>query len=233
MNDLTSIKKLCKELNVSPRALRYYEQEGIIVSYQETPTATRQYDPDNIGKIKKILFLRKIGLSVSDIKEIFNEGSDIQEAIYKRRAVLGAEIRKIEEKWSLLSNTIYYLNEGKDIFELNKPPSPEKEAEDELMIAKARESAEYLLNGEFEKSKKYFNEKLNAADPDGSRLENAWNMTIKGIGELINIEKIEKIETILYVYVRFTKLYVRIKYVCLDGQLFTGVWLDWVELEIE
>ena len=231
MNNLTSIKKLCKKFNVSPRTLRYYEQEGIIASYRETKTATRQYDSDNIDKINKILFLRKIGLSVSDIKEIFNEGSDIQEAIYKRRALLGAEIRKIEDKWSLLNNIIYYLNESKDIFELNKPPSPEKEAEDELIIAKARESAEYLINGEFEKSCKYFNEKLKAADPDFLRIEEAWNATVKGIGELVKIEKIEKIETIIYVYVRFTRLYLRIKYVCLDGQLFTGVWFDWAEPE--
>jgi DNA-binding transcriptional MerR regulator len=231
MNDLTSIKKLCKEFNISPRTLRYYEQEGIIVSYQETPTATRQYDSDNIDKISKILFLRKIGLSVADIKEIFNEGSDIQEAIYKRRALLGAEIRKIEEKYLLLSKTIEYLDGGKDIFELNKPQNPAQNAEDDLLIAKAGESAEYLLNGEYEKSRKYFSEKLKYVLP-ASMLEQGINNTIKGVGDFIKIDKIIKKDRTIYVYAKFTKLYVRIKYVCVDGE-FTGCWADWAELEKE
>lgn len=101
------------------------------------------------------------------------------------------------------------------------------------MIARARESAEYLINGEFEKSKKYFNEKLSAADPDSSRLENVWNMAVKDIGKLIKIENIEKTNTIIYVYVRFTRFYLRIKYVCVDGQLFTGVFFDVVEPELK
>lgn len=232
--NLTSIKVLCKELNVSARTLRYYEQVGIIVSYQETPTAPRQYDSDNIEKIKKLLFLRKIGMSIADIKEIFNEGSDIQEAIFKRRALLGAEYRKIREKYLLISKTIAYLDEEKDIFELNEPQDVPQhtEREDDLsIIDKARESAEYLINGEYEKSKKYFNERLKEFDT--FELEKGWKNTTKGIGEFIKIDNIIKKDTVIYVYIKFTALCLELRYVSPDGQLFAGIWLDWIPLEDE
>lgn len=228
MKDLTSIKTLCKELDVSPRTLRYYEHEGIIVSYQQTPTAPRYYNFENIDKIKKILFFRKIGMSVADIKEIFNEGSDMQEAIYKRRAFLLAESRKIEEKCYLIQKTIDYLNEGKNIFEIIEPKNELTEA-DGLLIAKTKESTEYLLNGEFKKSRMYYDERMKYCT-DPSMLEAAWNRSVKGIGDFIKIEKTIKKDNIIFVYSKFTKLYLRIKYVCHDG-LFSGIWFDYIELE--
>jgi DNA-binding transcriptional MerR regulator len=232
MNNLKSIKILCKELNVSPRTLRYYEQEGIIISYQKTPTSTRQYDVENIDKIKKIIFLRNLGMSISDIKEIFNESSGIQEAVFKRRALLGSELRKIREKYLLLTKTISYLHEGKDIFELNEPediPQYTETEDDLVLINKARESAEYMINGEYEKSKKDFGEKL--IDVDISVLEDGWHDIVKGIGDFVRIEKIVKKGINIYVYIKYTELYIELRYISRDGNLFAGVWADWILFE--
>ena len=71
---MKSIKAITTELNTSSRTLRYYEEIGLIKSNKVNNQ--RFYDEEEINKIKIIINLRKINLSLSEIKELlknFNE----------------------------------------------------------------------------------------------------------------------------------------------------------------
>lgn len=71
---MKSIKAITTELNTSSRTLRYYEEIGLIKS--KKVNNQRFYDEEEINKIKIIISLRKINLSLSEIKELlknFNE----------------------------------------------------------------------------------------------------------------------------------------------------------------
>lgn len=71
---MKSIKAITTELNTSSRTLRYYEEIGLIKS--KKVNNQRFYDEEEINKIKIIINLRKINLSLSEIKELlknFNE----------------------------------------------------------------------------------------------------------------------------------------------------------------
>lgn len=71
---MTSIKAIANELNVSSRTLRYYEELKLIDS--SMVNNQRYYDNKNIDKIKLIVLLRKINLSLAEIKELLIDDSN-------------------------------------------------------------------------------------------------------------------------------------------------------------
>lgn len=71
---MESIKIVSNKLNTSSRTLRYYEEIGLIKSTKINNQ--RFYDEEEINKIKIIINLRKINLSLSEINQLlktFNE----------------------------------------------------------------------------------------------------------------------------------------------------------------
>ena len=70
---MKSIKIISNELNISSRTLRYYEEIGLINSSKINKQ--RFYDDSEISKIVTIINLRKINLSLSEIKELLNKNT--------------------------------------------------------------------------------------------------------------------------------------------------------------
>ena len=67
MNDLTKIRDVSIRYNVTARALRYYEDIGLLRSARSDDHAYRMYDEANIKRLEQILILRKLNISVKDI----------------------------------------------------------------------------------------------------------------------------------------------------------------------
>ncbi|WDV47410.1 MerR family transcriptional regulator [Clostridiaceae bacterium M8S5] len=69
--DLIKITKLSKELDISSRSLRYYEEVGLIKSIRIKYEKYRYYDTDTVERLKQILILRKMQISIKDIIKIY------------------------------------------------------------------------------------------------------------------------------------------------------------------
>lgn len=67
-----TIKELEQELEIPRATIRFYEKENLI-SPKRGDNSYREYSNEDVVTLKKIIILRKIGLSVSDIKN-FLEG---------------------------------------------------------------------------------------------------------------------------------------------------------------
>ena len=105
-----SITQLCREFGATPRALRYYEEQGLLA-----PTRRdwqRIYSYKDRARLKLILRGRRVGLSIADIRAILEayerEGEAAQNAralsIFRERiAALEAERRKAEEAIAALT----------------------------------------------------------------------------------------------------------------------------------
>lgn len=64
------ISKVSKELNISTRTLRYYEQIGLIESQRSDEYAYRTYTENTVLRLKQIILLKTLEISLKDIKEI-------------------------------------------------------------------------------------------------------------------------------------------------------------------
>jgi len=63
------IKDVCKECKLTKKAVEYYEEQGLISPAVED-NGYRNYSDDDVAALKEISVLRKLGISVGDIKDI-------------------------------------------------------------------------------------------------------------------------------------------------------------------
>lgn len=97
MDQLVKIRDMTTRYDLSARTLRYYEDMGLIESIRSEDYAYRMYDEANVRRLEQILILRKLNISIKDIKRIFHaSGSEIV------LEVLGKKVEGIDEEISLL-----------------------------------------------------------------------------------------------------------------------------------
>lgn len=89
MTDLIKIREVTERYNTPARALRYYEDMGLIESVRVADYAYRLYDKRALKRLEQILILRKLNISIKDIQFIFpSAGSE---------TVLDVQRRKVED----------------------------------------------------------------------------------------------------------------------------------------
>ena len=97
MRELIKISEVSLKYDISTRALRYYEDKGLIESIRTEDYAYRLYDDIAIKRIEQILVLRKLNISIKDIKKIFSANS--VDVILE---VLGNKVSLIDDELTLL-----------------------------------------------------------------------------------------------------------------------------------
>jgi len=104
-----SITQLCREFSATPRALRFYEEQGLLSPARRD--LTRIYSYKDRARLQLILNGRRVGLSIAEIRDILDlydeEGEAAQNAealrIFRRRIEqLEAQKHDVEEAISTL-----------------------------------------------------------------------------------------------------------------------------------
>lgn len=92
------INEVCKECRLTKKAIEYYEEQGLICP-QVLENGYRDFSVSEIEQLKKIAILRKLGLSVSDIKMVLNDKN--KSALYNVSTKKALEIETIKSKQEL------------------------------------------------------------------------------------------------------------------------------------
>ncbi|MEG2354221.1 MAG: MerR family transcriptional regulator [Clostridium sp.] len=93
------IKEVCTECNLTKKAVEYYEEQGLIFS-TVLENGYRNFSKDSIEKLKKISILRKLNLTVKEIKLVLNENS--HDALQRLSHEKSLEIEREKIKQELL-----------------------------------------------------------------------------------------------------------------------------------
>lgn len=89
-------KEVEKRLGITRQTLIYYENEGFI-SPQRNQNNYRNYDEQDITKLKTILELRNMNISIEDIKRIFHGDISIKDILDEKQKNLVSDKAKIDE----------------------------------------------------------------------------------------------------------------------------------------
>jgi DNA-binding transcriptional MerR regulator len=70
-NHIIQIGELAKQAGISVRAIRYYEELGLIRPEKRSRGGFRLYGAENHKRLAVISFLKEVGLSLTEIRQIF------------------------------------------------------------------------------------------------------------------------------------------------------------------
>ncbi len=101
------IGKLCAELDISTRTLRYWEEVGIIESVERQDRSNRGYTPYMVRRIKFILKLKQLGLTIKEMQhlyKIYGDAKKTEALIPELIRILDHHINMVDEKIASLSS---------------------------------------------------------------------------------------------------------------------------------
>ncbi|MEW1904728.1 MULTISPECIES: MerR family transcriptional regulator [unclassified Streptomyces] len=102
----------------TPRALRLYEQRGLLPPPVRTPAGQREYGPDDVARVRVVRELLALGLTIEDVRACVDRLSLLDvEAIRSRRVPEGVCARTspvVDRRIAALDEEIARLTRMRD-----------------------------------------------------------------------------------------------------------------------
>lgn len=102
-----TIGDLARELDVSTRTIRYYEERGLLRPQRTTNTQQRLYTPGDRVRLKLLLRARGLGFRLEDIRELFEiydathdeklQGKRLRQMIVERLLQIESQLRDLTD----------------------------------------------------------------------------------------------------------------------------------------
>ncbi|WP_054026085.1 MerR family transcriptional regulator [Bacillus sp. FJAT-28004] len=95
--DLLKIEEVAKRTGLTKRAIRYYEDFGLISAPERTQGGIRLYSEENIEKINKILLVKEVlGFSLAELQQYMAFQALIEQQKSEYRTSEDREARKLK-----------------------------------------------------------------------------------------------------------------------------------------
>ncbi len=105
---VTQIGALAKQLGITTRTIRYYEEIGLMGKTDRQGGSTRSYNKDDILRLKFILKVKTLGISLKEIQELSHifdiNDQDFSTITPKLIEILDRHIAVLDEKMVSLSS---------------------------------------------------------------------------------------------------------------------------------
>ncbi|MCW5735410.1 MAG: MerR family transcriptional regulator [Enhydrobacter sp.] len=92
-----SVSEAASQLGVSAKALRLYEQRGLLAPIRSA-AGWRAYGPDDMGRAREIAALRRLGFSLAQVSRVLKgDSTGLEAALAAHQAVLEDRLRQLVE----------------------------------------------------------------------------------------------------------------------------------------
>lgn len=136
---MRTISQVAKLTGVSVRTLQYYDEIGLLIPSQITPSGYRLYADKDLQRLQQILFFKELDFKLKEIKEIIEQPDFNQIEAYQRQKTLLSLKRnrlnklislleKLEKGEPCMSFAEFDLSEYIDALEQFKMTEPEQVA---------------------------------------------------------------------------------------------------------
>lgn len=113
---MVKIKEIASKTDITAYTLRYYEKEGLIKPPRDE-NGIRNYDEASLRRVYAIKHYRRAGVSLAQIKEIFNTPDD--DAFHLE--ILRATQERLAREMAELQETMNYLGYKIEVHEGRNP----------------------------------------------------------------------------------------------------------------
>lgn len=91
-----TIKEVEQMTGLTRSNIRYYEKEKLICPKRNENNGYREYSSEDVENIKKIAYLRTLGISIEDILKLLNKDADLYTVVKKQRRILEKQISELQ-----------------------------------------------------------------------------------------------------------------------------------------
>ena len=227
---LYDIAKVCQMLKTTSRTLRFYQEKGIIESTTSGLSNRRRYTQAQIDKIRNVLALRALGLSVQTIRDLQKEDTNLKMALLLRKAQMVAAIQAKQKEIHTLNEALLLLDSA-DVCAGRLPHWGDAPVEETLKNT-ARICADAVISGDTEKLYEHLTPQLIAYMPR-EVYEKIREDTLAPLGNLTDVGEVVRDPChtyVFYVFATFEYLNLCIKMVFCHDRI-AGLWLTYDQPE--
>ena len=91
------IKDVEERIGLSRSNVRFYEKEKLIEPSRNESNGYRDYSENDVENIKKIAYLRTLGISIEDIRSIISGKVTLQETLERQNEILNSQITDLNK----------------------------------------------------------------------------------------------------------------------------------------
>jgi MerR family copper efflux transcriptional regulator len=91
-----TVGQLAQRSGLSPKAIRLYERQGLLLTAKRTETGYRVFDADELGVLRFIRQAKAIGLRLREIKEVLDLQRSGKQTCERVVALLDSHIAEID-----------------------------------------------------------------------------------------------------------------------------------------
>lgn len=104
--------KFASLAGVSSRALRFYDQKGLLKPHVDPENHYRHYTEEDLETLQKILLFKKLEFSLEEIGLLIREESGALEALHKQKELVGQKIAQYKAIEEALTSAIGLVKDG-------------------------------------------------------------------------------------------------------------------------
>ena len=93
---MKSIKEAAAATGISEQNIRYYEKQGLIHPSRNSENSYREYDGEDIARLKTIRLFRKLDMPVSQIRSLLDGNVTLEQSLSQHLKCLEAEKDRID-----------------------------------------------------------------------------------------------------------------------------------------
>lgn len=89
------IKEVEDLLHITKPNIRFYEKQGLITP-ERKGNGYREYSPEDVETLRKVILFRKMGISIEEIKEILEGNTNVSDVVSKNVVQIEEQIKELE-----------------------------------------------------------------------------------------------------------------------------------------
>lgn len=97
------LNEVIKQVDLSKRAIKFYEEKGLLKTKRDS-NGYRNYTDKDISLLKEISSYRKMGIGLSDIKEILNDKSLLKQILIEKKKEITISQNELEALEKFIEN---------------------------------------------------------------------------------------------------------------------------------
>lgn len=121
---LVKISELAKLLKINPHTIRHYEDKELLFPAEVSENGYRKYGLAEAYQLSFILFLKELGVSLSEIKVLLENGTptDYEQVLRLKKQALLAEQKRLETLSQLVDEQLGLTQQSKEqVYSVSQP----------------------------------------------------------------------------------------------------------------